>query len=507
MKYTNPIISGFNPDPSICRVGQDYYLVTSSFEYFPGVPIYHSTNLTDWEQIGYCLTRKSQIPLEKLASSDGIYAPTIRYHNGRFYMITTNVKGGGNFYVSTQDPAGEWSESIWVKQSGIDPSLYFEDGKTYLTSNGTFWAPVRGIYQSEINIETGEQLTETKFLWPGTGGAYPESPHLFKKGDFYYLVIAEGGTAECHMVTFARSKDPYGPFEPCPHNPVLSHRGLMTSIQCTGHADFFEDHNGDWWAVFLGVRYADSTFHNLGRETFLAPVSWADGWPIVNGGQRVLPEMDVERSLQSKPVTLEPVRDDFDSERLALCWNYLRNPHEENSSLITRPGWLSLRCSSFTLDDLESPALLCRRQKHFECSASALIDFEPRAEDEEAGLTVLLGSDYHCEVAILMRSGRKVAIVRRRIGILSSEVACEAIDDGPVVLTILADRKWYSFGVNAPGEEIKILGQSETRFLSTEVAGGYTGAMLGMYATGRGKPSETLAHFDWFDYAPREAKK
>ncbi len=315
MKLKNPIIRGFNPDPSICRVGEDYYLVTSSFEYFPGVPIYHSRDLVNWRQIGHCLTRKSQLFLERAPSSGGIFAPTIRYHNGRFWMVTTNVGrqvdgrvvDGGNFYVSTDDPAGEWSEPIWVKQRGIDPSLYFENGKTYFTSNGTAWAHSRGLYQCEIDISTGEQLNDTVFLWTGTGGAYVEAPHLFKRGDYYYLMAAEGGTERGHMETIARSRTPYGPFESCPHNPILTHRSLQTLIQSTGHADFVEDPSGNWWAVFLGVRFPGGFWSNLGRETFLAPVTWtADGWPVVNGGHRMAPEMEVENLPVAHPWPVDP---------------------------------------------------------------------------------------------------------------------------------------------------------------------------------------------------------
>jgi len=500
MRINNPILPGFYPDPSVCRVGSDYYLVNSSFEYFPGVPVFHSRDLVNWRQIGHCLTRDSQLPLGGLKCSDGIYAPTIRHHNGRFYMITTNVLGGGNFYVSTDDPAGEWSEPIWIKQRGIDPSLFFDDdGKVYMTGNGTLWAPVRGVYQSELNIETGEQLTETVFVWPGTGGSYPEAPHLFKRGGYYYLIVAEGGTADCHMVTAARSRSPYGPFESCPHNPVLTHRSLTNPIQATGHADFFEDHCGNWWAVFLGIRYAEFGFHNLGRETFLAPVTWVDDWPVVNGGARVLPEMDVEPGLPPHPWPGEAARDDFDADRLRFCWVHLRNPREEDWSLSERPGWLRLRCSPVTLHDLDSPAFVGRRQQHFECRAAALVDFQPRNESEEAGLTAMIDNRFHCEVAVTERGGTRAVTVRRTVGALKVEVAAEPIGEGPVELWIAADRTSYSFGYVADGES-RTLAESKLRFLSTEVAGGYTGVMLGLYASAKGHPSENAAFFDWFDY-------
>ena len=187
--YKNPVIPGFHPDPSICRVGEDFYLVTSSFQYFPGVPVFHSKDLINWEQIGHCLTRPEQVNLNGASVWGGIFAPTIRYHEGVFYMITTNVTDKGNFLVHTTDPAGEWSDPIPIKQGGIDPSLYFEDGKCYLVSN-----PDNYITLCQINPKTGEQLTESKRIRIGTGGRFPEGPHIYKKDNWYYLLISEGGT-------------------------------------------------------------------------------------------------------------------------------------------------------------------------------------------------------------------------------------------------------------------------------------------------------------------------
>ncbi len=508
MKFRNPIIPGVHPDPSICRVGEDYYLVNSSFEYFPGVPIFHSRDLVNWRQIGHCLTRESQLPLEGAPPSDGIYAPTIRHHAGRFYMVTTNrIPGTGfrNFYVHAGNPSGEWSEPVWLDQKGIDPSLLFDDdGKVYFTANGTLWAPVRGAYQSEIDIATGKRLTDITFIWTGTGGAYPEAPHLFKARGWYYLMMAEGGTAECHSVTIARAKSPWGPFEPCPQNPILTTRGLMNEIQATGHADFVEDNRGNWWAVFLGVRYAHGTFHNLGRETFLAPVAWTEeDWPVVNHGDRILMEMEADNAPPPHPWPAEPARDDFEEPHPRLCWNFLRNPKDEDWSLTECPGRLRLRCSPVTLDDVASPAFLGRRQQHFECRAAALVDFAPGAENEEAGLTALIDHKHHCEIAVTLREGKRAAIVRRRAGTFVRETAGAPLPDGPATLFIRARREWYEFGTSAGGADT-VLDRGETRFLSSEVAGGYTGVYLGLYATARGCQSESFAFFDWFEYQPLE---
>lgn len=502
----NPILPGFYPDPSVCRVGEDYYLVNSSFEYFPGVPVFHSRDLVNWRQIGHCLTRPSQLRLGGVKPSDGIYAPTIRHHQGTFYMVTTIREaeaGFRNFYVHTKDPAGEWSEPVWVDQGGIDPSLWFDDnGRIYFTSNGTGWAPVRGAYQCEIDIRSGQRLTETRFLWPGTGGCYPEAAHLFRRGDWYYLTLAEGGTADGHMVTISRSATPWGPFDGCPHNPILTHRSRMSPIQATGHADLFEDHRGQWWAVFLGIRYADDHCHHLGRETFLAPVDWTpDGWPVVNGGELVALEMTPTNPLPSAPVPAPAVRDDFDAPQPTLPWVRLRVPDPADASLTARPGWLRLSCAAATLDDLASPAYLARRQQHFDCRMATRMIFEPRDESEEAGLALLIDHRHHVELLITQRAGGTVALLRQRIGELAADIASVAISGAEFTLEISATAARYHFSVAARGIALT-LGSVSTRTLSTEFAGGYTGVVVGPYASGRGQPRENAAFFDWFDYEP-----
>lgn len=504
MKVTNPILPGFHPDPSICRVGCDYYLVNSTFEYFPGVPVHHSRDLVHWRLIGHCLTRESQLSLNGVPASDGIYAPTIRYHDGRFYMVTTNIRGGGNFFVHAEDPAGPWSEPLWLAQRGIDPSLWFDpDGRVFLTSNGTNWAPVRGLYQCEIDPISGAQLTETRFLWPGSGGAYPEGPHLFKRGEFYYLLAAEGGTAEGHMVTIARSRDPYGPFEACPHNPVLSHRSLMGDIHATGHADLIEDHHGNWWVVFLGIRYGEHGWHHLGRETFLAPVEWdAEGWPVVNGGRPVGLEMETGRASVSQPWPLPPARDNFASPMLGHHWVHLRNPRPDSFSLSVRPGFLRLNGSSVSLDEAANPSCILRRVQHMDFTARALLDDPGAGAADEAGITVLIDNRHRADLLVRRRQGKREAVLRRRIGPAVSEADPVAVPEGALVLEVAGSPRTFRFAVIA-GECRTELGEHATRYLSSEVAGGYTGAMLGPFAfsvAGRGH-----ADFDWFEYLPGAA--
>ncbi|UQZ35497.1 glycoside hydrolase family 43 protein [Paenibacillus sp. PK3_47] len=512
MKFNNPVVSGAYPDPSICRVDDDYYLVHSSFGYFPGLPIFHSRDLVNWKQIGYGLTRESQVPLfssgggsEPLFSFMGIYAPTIRYFNGRFYIVTTNTAHGRNFIIQAEKPEGPWSEPLYLDQwGGIDPSLFFdEDGKVYITGTGGHQDAVPGIYQAEINLTTGEILTERRLIWEGTGGSFPEGPHLYHIHNRYYLVIAEGGTEYGHMITAARSDRPYGPFEACPHNPVLSHRSTGHPVQATGHPDFVEAHDGSWWTVLLGIRPVGYPFHHhLGRETYLAPVTWtAEGWPLIGNDGRVNLEMEGPGFFKGYDLSLSRFgRDDFDSSVPGLQWNFYKNPREQSWSLAERPGCLTLYGTEYTLDDSQQLAFAGRRQQDFDCSVSALMIFAPEHEGEEAGLTVYMNEKSHYEIGVRKHNGLRRLFLRRRIGSLWKVEWEEELEASEVVLNIRADSLCYSFSYALPGQEQIRIGRGECSYLATEVAGGFTGVYFAMYATGNGRPSQSPAHFDYFEY-------
>lgn len=283
--FDNPVISGFNPDPSICRVGDDHYLATSSFEYFPGIPIYHSRDLVHWRQIGNAIDRPGQLPFpDSLPASKGIWAPTLRHHDGRFWIASNVVGAGGNFIVASDDPAGPWSDPIWLDLPGIDPDLAWDD-------EGNCWCAVSGIQLARIDPENGRVLQGPSPIWSGTGLQYPEAPHLYQIDGWWYLLIAEGGTERGHAVSIARSRLPQGPFESCPANPIVSHRSTNRPIQSTGHGDLVMAADGTWWMVLLGTRPLGATpgFHVMGRETFLGPVAWADGWPEVGPIEPHLP--------------------------------------------------------------------------------------------------------------------------------------------------------------------------------------------------------------------------
>ncbi len=294
-------------------------MVNSSFEYFPGVPIWWSRDLLNWRQIGHVLDRVSQLDLEDCPCSDGIYAPTIRWHQGLFYMVTTLVHSGSfrNFYVTAKDPAGPWSEPVYVEQNGIDPSLFFtDDGRVFLQINRgmTFNMP-RAIYQSEIDVATGRLISGPTPIWSGSGGCYVEGPHIYNRNGWFYLMTAEGGTSYGHMVAIARSRNIEGPYEGCPHNPILSNRHAYEEIHGTGHGDLVEAADGSWWMVHLGFRKTVGDVHTLGRETCLAPVAWVDDWPVVNGNATIGATVETAapgRQNEEKGA----IRDDFDSPTL-----------------------------------------------------------------------------------------------------------------------------------------------------------------------------------------------
>ncbi|MEX2091434.1 MAG: glycoside hydrolase family 43 protein [Pirellulales bacterium] len=498
--FANPILSGFYPDPSLCRAGDDYYLVNSTFEYFPGVPIFHSKDLVHWRQIGHVLTRPSQLPLRKMRSSGGVFAPTLRYHDGTFYMVTTNVWGTGNFYVTATDPAGPWSEPHPLDREGIDPSLFFDDDGTvyYIRHVG---GEDGYIGQQVLNLETGKLAGEMKEIWGGTGGVWAEGPHMYKKDGRYYLMVSEGGTSYNHMVTIARSDSPWGPFEASPHNPILTHRNRPDHpVQALGHADLVETPAG-WWAVFLGIRPQGERVHHIGRETYLAPVTWSDdGWPTIGTDGAIELAMAAPK-LAPHPWPKQPARDEFDGDSLALEWNFLRNPHDGDWSLTERPGFLSLNGSAVTLSDQDSPAFVGRRQTGLACRVATQLEFNPASENEEAGLVVRGNDANHYELGVTLRDGHRQVFFRKVLGGKPVEpIRYEELPPGGVVLSIAAKPLEYEFCYQVEGGSPVSFGTAATQDLSSEKIGGFTGVYFGMYATGNGKASTVPADFAWFDY-------
>ena len=468
--FRNPILPGFHPDPSICRVGEDYYIVNSTFQYFPGVPVYHSRDLFHWELIGNVLDRETQLPLEKTTADKGIYATTIRYNEGVFYMITTNVTLGRNFYVTATDPAGPWSEPIWLEQGGIDPSFYFEDGKCYYVSN-----PDATITLCEIDPATGEQLTESRPIWKGMGGRFPEGPHIYKVKGWYYLLISEGGTELAHSLTVARSRSPYGPYEACPKNPILTHCRHETEtdqIQGTGHGDFVQAPDGSWWVVFLAYRNFGGNYHHLGRETFLAPVRWEKGWPVVNDGKPITQEMG-----GSVPRRTSEYTESFERP-LGPDWLYIQNP--DSSRYDSGNGRLILQGSG-SLSGNDHPTFVACRQE----SEVASVETEVLLlTDGEAGLTIYQTHEAHVELAVRRNGNKAEAVVRNKVLSIDYTAATLPLSHPTAHLKITSDGLHYHFLVSEDGQDWKPMGQFRCALLSTEVAGGFTGVTMGLYAEG-----------------------
>ncbi len=507
--FANPILPGFYPDPSVCRVGDDYYLATSSFEYFPGVPIFHSRDLIHWRQIGHALTRDSQLALGSAASSQGIFAPTLRYHQGTFYLVTTNVSEGGSFYVTSSDPAGPWSDPVWLREQsfGMDPSLFFDDdGRVYYTRHGGLERG--GAYQAELDLATGRLDADARQIWAGTGGVWPEGPHLYKKDGRYYLMISEGGTSTDHMITIARANSPFGPFEPYANNPILSHRHRASEpIQATGHGDLVQTQSGSWWLVFLGVRRWDGEHHHLGRETFLAPVEWnADGWPVVNGNAPIALQMSATGLPPRSPWPPEPPRDELDGPQLAFAWNFLRNPRSGSWSLEERSGFLRLHGSRASLDELASPAFVGRRQKHHTSAASARLEFSPTSEGQRAGVTVRANEANHYDLIITQIGGERRAQLWTRVLARATLVAEQPVAAGAIELLVAAFPDHYEFSYGQDGTPPRLLGSAPTAPLSTESAGGFTGVYFGMFASTASAEPMPPADFDWFEYRALNAE-
>lgn len=498
--FENPVLSGFYPDPSICRVGDDYYLVNSTFEYFPGVPIFHSRDLVHWRQIGHVLTRPSQLPLDKMRASGGVFAPTLRYHAGTFYMVTTNVWGAGNFYVTATDPAGPWSEPHPLDREGIDPSLFFDDDGTvyYIRHVG---GGDGYIGQQVLDLETGQLAGELKKIWGGTGGVWVEGPHMFKKDGRYYLMVSEGGTSYDHRVTIARSDSPWGPFEANPHNPILTHRTRRDyPVQALGHADLVETPAG-WWAVFLGIRPQGGRFHHLGRETNLAPVTWSqDGWPTIGADGTI----ELQMPAPNLPPHLwpnAPARDEFDGDALALPWNFLRNPRDGDWSLTERPGYLRLNGSAVSMSDQDSPAFVGRRQTALACRVATQLEFDPKLANEEAGLVVRGNDRNHFDLGVTLHDGRRQVFLRKVLdGKVVEPIRYEDLPKGDVVLSVTARPLEYEFFYRVGDGPPVSLGAAAARDLASEKIGGFTGVYFGLYATGNGKRSTVPADFAWCDY-------
>lgn len=504
MKYTNPVIKGFYPDPSICKAGEYFYLVCSSFQYFPALPLFRSKNLIDWEQIGHCITRKSQLDLNGVDASAGIFAPTIRYNNGRFYVVVTNTSGDGNFYVYTDDINGEWSEPVKVDRGGIDPSLLFDGDKTYFMSNGEDDSGENGVSLCEIDIDTGKLLSPAKCICKGTGGRFIEAPHLYHIGDYYYLLAAEGGTEYGHTECMFRSSEPYGPYESCPHNPILTNRNLGGyMVQGAGHADIIEDGSGQWWMVNLAFRQISMwrQFHHLGREVFLEPVYWTEnGWLKVgcDGTSRLGYEVTENGCVICDPA--DPYsREALSKEKWSLkpetaC--YIRCPDYNNYRF--ENGAVYLTGCDETLSSKGNVTFVGDRQRDFVCTAEAEIDGDTLGNKTRCGITAYMNESNHFDLTVeKAEGGFKISgiITVGGVKLKSNEIT---VENSNIRLMINASPQTYELYAfndysNEPfGNAWDLLGRMESKYLSTEVCEGFTGVIIGIFSEDTGSEKKPV---------------
>jgi xylan 1,4-beta-xylosidase len=533
--YRNPILAGYYPDPSICRVGDDFYLINSSFAHFPGIPIFHSRDLVNWTQLGHVIDRPGQLDYSKVAITHGLFAPAISHHAGTFYVVCTMVDGGGNFLVTAKNPAGPWSDPVWLGFDGIDPSLFFDDdGRAWLVNNGNppdnkpLYSGHRAIWIQEFDPRTQKLVGPRSIIV--NGGAdlskqpvWIEGPHLYKRGGWYYLCCAEGGTSTQHSQVILRSQAPTGPFVPWEKNPILTQRDLdgnaPRAVTCTGHADFVIGPDGNWWSVFLACRpYAPDRWAT-GRETFLLPVKWTDdGWPqILPPGERVpyivkAPELRNQTVLQketeatkgnqsrgtssvssvtscengSAPLTGNfTCTDEFDGPSLSPLWVMLRAPKETWWSLAG--GKLQLTPRPVLLSDKGNPSFLGRRLQHSKFEASVLLQV-PVSAGTSAGLVAIQNETHHCFCGVRRTGEGLTVFVEFQNGSKPEVLASQPLpaDATSIELRLTGDGPALAFGYALQrGTWLPLLPKAEAYPISVQAAGGglhFTGALVGLYA-------------------------
>ncbi len=538
--YLNPIIPGFYPDPSICKVEDNYYMVNSTFSFYPGVPIFQSRDLVNWKQIGHVLDRPGQLNLDGLDISQGIFAPTIRHHKGTFYMITTLVGKGGNFFVTADRPEGPWSDPDWLPDvTGIDPSFFFDDdGRSYIVFNSdppdniSLYDGHRAIWMYEFDTQTKKTFGEKYLLVNGGTDItkkpiWIEGPHIFKVNMYYYLIAAEGGTEINHSEVVFRSRNIIGPYSSYEKNPVLTQRHLDINrenpVTCTGHADIVQIPNGEWWAVFLGCRPYEKNFFNTGRETFLVPVKWINKWPVLNHGFETvkysypapqLKEHKWENQVLSGNFT---IRDEFENEKPDLSWIFIRTVRQKWYSLKASPGNLRINLRPEVLWGKYNPSFIGRRQQHAYCYAMTAINFLPVSENESAGIAAFQNSIHFYYLCKTLRDKKEILQLVKGKDQSNINAGMNRNDNTELIKEIILDKNEankklflkieaagskYSFFYSAIlGEWRPVAMDIDGKYLSTELAGGFVGTILGMYASSDNKPSENHADFDWFEYS------
>jgi len=513
-QYRNPILQGFHPDPSITRVGKDYYLVNSTFAWFPGLPIFHSTDLVHWTQIGNALDRPGMLDFKRLGLSRAVFAPAIEHHDGLFYILNTCVDCGGNFLITAKDPKGPWSDPVWLPEvGGIDASIFFDEGgegggRAWIVNNDNPPGPAEYSGHRAIWIQEYDQKAQKtigprtvlldKGVNPAAKPIWPEGPHILKKDGWYYLVAAEGGTAEGHSQVVLRAKAVTGPYVPYKDNPILTQRGLPKDrplpITSAGHADLVDTPDGQWWATFLAVRPYGDDLYNTGRETFLLPVAWKDGWPVILENGKTIPYAAAAPKLP--PSKGEPnsgpfkVAETFAGPELPKSWMTMRIPTSRWWSV--KGGTLNLQARAARIGDNDQPSMWARRQQHMNASVSTTVRFTPKADGDKAGLVAVQNDDFYWFVGLVRAGGKTLVRVEKRTGkgdpvdgvvVAEKPISLKSGQGLNLKISAKAGTLDFAYGV-APGKWETLKAGADGATLSTKVAGGFVGTMLGVYAHG-----------------------
>jgi len=509
--FRNPILAGYYPDPSWCRVGDDYYLVNSTFANFPGLPIFHSRDLVNWRQIGHAIDRPTQLKYEGLGITRGLFAPALSHHRGTFYLVCTMIDAGGNFLLTATDPAGPWSDPIWLGFDGIDPSLFFDDdGRAWLVNNGNppdnrpLYSGHRAIWLQEFDVAARKLVGPRQIIINGgvdlaKKPVWIEGPHLFKRDGWYYLTCAEGGTSTEHSQVIFRSRSVTGPFVPWDRNPILTQRDLDGSaphaVTCTGHADFEIGPDGQWWAVFLACRPYASDRWATGRETFLLPVTWtSDGWPqILPPGERV-PYFAKAPTVAGKAAApdraLPPLTgnftwtDDFADAALSPLWIMLRAPQESWWRLAEGHLWLTPRVQ--TLAGKSNPSFYGRRLQHSTYEAATTLQL-PAAPGTSAGLALFQSEAQHFYFGARRTAEGASVFLERHSGGKVEVIASAPLprDAQRVTLTAAGHAERIAFEFQADRAQPARLTETDSYPLTVQAAGGglhFTGALVGVHA-------------------------
>jgi xylan 1,4-beta-xylosidase len=525
-KLVNPILAGFYPDPSIVKVGADYYLVNSTFAYFPGIPLFHSKDLKNWKQIGNVVNRPTQMNFLGDRMTRGLFAPAINYHNGLFYITCTQIDHRGNFVMTAKSAAGPWSDPVWLPQvQGIDPSLFFDQDKAYIVYNADapdnkpLYSGHRTIRVFEFDPVTNKVKGDVHILVNGgvdisKKPVWIEGPHIMKVGNWYYLYAAEGGTSVNHSEVVFRSKAALGPYVPYENNPILTQRGLPEArrnpITSAGHAEFVTGPDGKTYAVFLAVRPYEGNYYNTGRETFIAPVKWANEWPIINPDFKEIQYQYNVNFKEFKQKGTPPQSGNFSystrfENGLDMSYLFLRT-HDASWYKTSASKGLTINLKPETCMEMGNPAFIAKRQQHTACTVGTTLAFSTAKPGEKAGLMAFQDESHFYFICKSVDSSQH-PVVQLFKG-LKNEKSMELIAEKllttgkqDIRFRIVANGANYRFEY-APvsGVWITLKDDVDGKFLSTEVAGGFIGNVFAMYATSSGGATTNTANFKSFNY-------